>query len=92
QGEATLRSWVASTAVGCAVLPRPAGWTAILALPPGVHEDRFLMNALSEGVWAHPGYFYGMPTTTPSVVLSLLTPPEALSAGLRAFDRALKRS
>ena len=92
QGEATLRAWVASTAVGCTVLPRPAGWTAILTLPPGVHEDRFLMNALSEGVWAHPGYFYGMPTTTPSVVLSLLTPPDALSAGLQGLDRALKRT
>ena len=74
------------------MLPRPAGWTAILTLPPGVHEDRLLMNALSEGVWAHPGYFYGMPTTTPSVVLSLLTPPDALSAGLQALDRALKRT
>jgi len=92
QGEATLRAWVASTAVGCTVLPRPAGWTAILTLPPGVHEDRFLMNALSEGVWAHPGYFYGMPTTAPSVVLSLLTPPDALSTGLQALDRALKRT
>jgi aspartate/methionine/tyrosine aminotransferase len=92
QGEATLRAWVASTAVGCTVLPRPAGWTAILTLPPGVHEDRFLMNALSEGVWAHPGYFYGMPTTTPSVVLSLLTPPDVLSAGLQGLDRALKRT
>jgi len=92
QGEATLRAWVASAAVGCAVLPRPAGWTAILTLPSGVHEDRFLMNALSEGVWAHPGYFYGMPTTTPSVVLSLLTPPDALSAGLQALDRALQRT
>lgn len=92
QGEAALRAWAASTASGCTVLPRPAGWTAILTLPPGVHEDRFLMNALSEGVWAHPGYFYGMPTTTPSVVLSLLTPPDAFSAGLQALDRALKRT
>jgi hypothetical protein len=50
------------------------------------------MNALSEGVWAHPGYFYGMPTTAPSVVLSLLTPPDALSTGLQALDRALKRT
>lgn len=92
QGEAALRAWVAATASGCAVLPRPAGWTAILALPPGVQEERLLANALSEGVWAHPGYFYGMPMATPSVVLSLLTPSDALSAGLGALDRALKRS
>ena len=92
QGEVALRAWAASTASGCTVLPRPAGWTAILTLPPGVHEDRFLMNALSEGVWAHPGYFYGMPATVPSVVLSLLTPPDALSAGLQGLERALKRT
>ena len=92
QGEVALRAWAASTASGCTVLPRPAGWTAILTLPPGVHEDRFLMNALSEGVWAHPGYFYGMPAAVPSVVLSLLTPPDALSVGLQALDRALKRT
>jgi len=92
QGEVALRAWAASTASGCTVLPRPAGWTAILTLPPGVHEDRFLMNALSEGVWAHPGYFYGMPATIPSVVLSLLTPPDTLSAGLQGLERALKRT
>ena len=92
QGEVALRAWAASTASGCTVLPRPAGWTAILTLPPGVHEDRFLMNALSEGVWAHPGYFYGMPATVPSVVLSLLTPPDALSVGLQGLERALKRT
>ncbi len=92
QGEVALRAWATSTASGCAVLPRPAGWTAILTLPPGVHEDRFLMNALSEGVWAHPGYFYGMPATVPSVVLSLLTPPDTLSVGLQGLERALKRT
>ena len=92
QGEATLRTWTTASATGCTVLPRPAGWTAVLALPPGVHEDRFVMNALSEGVWLHPGYFFGMPPSLPSVVLSLLTPPDGLSAGLQGLERALKRT
>lgn len=91
QGEASLRAW-AATSAGCAVLPRPAGWSAVLTLPPGVFEDRFLMNALSEGVWAHPGFFYGMPANLPCVVLSLLTTPEAFSVGLKGLGRALLRT
>ena len=92
QNEAALRTWVAACGQPCSVLPRPAGWSAILALPPGVAEERFLLRGVEEGVWAHPGYFYGMPTSTPCVVLSLLTNPDAFSQGLAALDRALRRS
>ena len=92
QNEAALRAWVAACGQPCAVLPRPAGWSAILTLPPGVAEERLLLRGVEEGVWAHPGYFYGMPAATPCVVLSLLTNPDAFSQGLAALDRALRRS
>ena len=92
QNEAALRAWVAACGQPCSVLPRPAGWSAILALPPGVAEERFLLRGVEEGVWAHPGYFYGMPASAPCVVLSLLTNPDAFSLGLAALDRALRRS
>jgi aspartate/methionine/tyrosine aminotransferase len=92
QNEAALRAWVATCGQPCAVLPRPAGWSAILTLPPGVAEERLLLRGVEEGVWAHPGYFYGMPAATPCVVLSLLTNPDAFSQGLAALDRALRRS
>ena len=92
QNEAALRAWAAACGQPCAVLPRPAGWSAILALPPGVAEERLLLRGVDEGVWAHPGYFYGMPASTPCVVLSLLTNPDAFSQGLAALDRALRRS
>ena len=92
QGEAALRAWASTAGAGCVVLPRPAGWTAVMLLPPGVPEESFLLRALEEGAWAHPGYFYGMRAETPAVVLSLLTPPEAFSAGLQAFERALRRT
>jgi DNA-binding transcriptional MocR family regulator len=87
-----LRTWVTVSGQRCTVFPRPAGWSAILGLPSGVAEERLLLRAVEEGVWAHPGYFYGMPASTSCVVLSLLTNPDAFSQGLAAFDRALRRS
>ncbi|NBS05038.1 MAG: pyridoxal phosphate-dependent aminotransferase [Verrucomicrobia bacterium] len=92
QGDAAVRLWATNSGSRCTVLPRASGWSAIITLPPGVSEEKLLLNAIDEGVWAHPGYFYGMAAITQSVVLSLLTPPDTLSAGLQALDRALKRS
>lgn len=92
QNETALRAWVAACGQPCAVLPRPAGWSAILTLPPGVAEEGLLLRGVEEGVLAHPGYFYGMPAATPCMVLSLLTNPDAFSQGLAALDRALRRS
>ena len=92
QNEAALKTFLTATGHPCRTLPRPAGWMAILALPPGVAEEAFLFNALNEGVWAHPGYFYGMPATLPSVILSLLLDPQVFAQGLAGLDRALKRS
>ncbi len=92
QNEMTLKNWAEQSGHGCTVLHRPAGWMGVLALPSGVAEERFLLNSLEEGVWAHPGYFYGMPTTIPSVILSLLLNPLQFNEGLKGLDRALKRS
>jgi DNA-binding transcriptional MocR family regulator len=92
QNEMTLKNWAEQSGHRCTVLHRPAGWMGVLALPSGVAEERFLLNALEEGVWAHPGYFYGMPTTIPSVILSLLLNPLQFNEGLKGLDRALKRS
>lgn len=92
QNEAALRTFITTSGHPCRLLPRPAGWMGILALPPGVAEEKFLFNVLDEGFSAHPGYFYGMPETIPSVVLSLLLDPQVFSQGLAALDRALKRS
>jgi len=92
QNEAALKAWVVAAGHPCSVLPRPAGWMGILALPPGVSEERLLLNALDEGIWAHPGYFYGMPETTGYLILSLLLDPAQFSEGLKGLDRAMRRS
>lgn len=90
ESESVLRAWAG--AHGCSVLPRQAGWTAVLRLPPGVDEERLLTAAIDEGTWAHPGFFYGMPPGFPVVVLSLLTPSEPLSQGLDCLEKALRRT
>ncbi|MFM7209620.1 MAG: pyridoxal phosphate-dependent aminotransferase, partial [Verrucomicrobiota bacterium] len=90
ESEALLREWAGGH--GCSVLPRQGGWTAVLRLPPGVEEERLLMAAIDEGVWAHPGYFYGMPAGFSCVVLSLLTSAESLRNGLKSLEKALRRT
>jgi len=90
EAETLLREWAGGH--GCSVLPRQGGWTAVLRLPPGVEEERLLMAAIDEGVWAHPGYFYGMPAGLSCVVLSLLTSAEFLRNGLKSLEKALQRT
>ena len=64
----------------------------MLGLPAGVAEEKVLLHALEEGVWAHPGYFYGVSPSSPCVVLSLLTSPDLFKQGLEGLDKALKRA
>ena len=90
ESEGLLRPWAAGQ--GCEVLPRQAGWTAVLRLPPGVDEERLLLASVDEGAWAHPGYFYGMPSARACIVLSLLTPSGSLLRGLDCLGKALKRT
>ncbi len=90
ESERALSRWAADG--GCRVLPRQAGWTAVVALPPGVDEERLLAAAIEEGVWAHPGFFYGMPEGGAHVVISLLTPPDRLERGLKGLEKALRRT
>jgi aspartate/methionine/tyrosine aminotransferase len=92
QNESALKAWSAAAGHRTSVYPRQSGWTAMLALPAGVAEERLLLNALDEGVWAHPGYFYGVSSSSPCVVLSLLTLPDLFKQGLAGLDKALKRA
>jgi hypothetical protein len=89
---ATLAAWCAGQGRGCSLLPRAAGWTAILRLPPGVDELAFALRAVDEGALVHPGHYYDFaPADGALAVLSLLPVPESLRAGLAALARALAR-
>lgn len=102
--EALLENWAQNSPHGVRVLPREAGWYAVLRLPRGVSEDALCVDLLRrENVIAHPGWFYDLDLVpaenfseksvpAPHLVISLLTPPEILAAALPRLDSALLRN
>lgn len=87
---AALAAWCAGEGRGCALLPRAAGWSAVLRLPPGVDELALALRAVGEGVLVHPGHYYDFaPEDGPLAVLSLLPEPAVFSRGLASLARAL---
>ena len=56
------------------------GWTAVLRVPRTVGGKEFVLEALDRGVLVQPGDFYGLGQAR--AVVSLLTPPKILAAGL----------
>ena len=87
-----LRAWCSGNPHGIRLLEREAGWTAILELPRGVSEEKFVLYlAKQEGILIHPGYFYDMPASMPSsCIVSLISREQDLSAALPLIAEALK--
>ena len=73
----------------CSALRTEGGWSTVIRVP-ATHGEEALVTALVEedGVLLHPGYFFDFAHEA-FLVLSLLTPPGDLAAGL---DRALTRA
>jgi len=88
--EAALRAAFADQAIGVVVLPREAGWSAVLRLPAGVDELALALRAVAQGALVHPGHYYDLPGN--HVVLSLLTPEVELDEGLTILRTALAAS
>jgi alanine-synthesizing transaminase len=62
-----------------------AGWYAVVRLPAIFTEDEWVLQLLERnGTLVHPGYFYDF-EDGPFVVVSLLTPPEEFTTGIRAL-------
>ncbi len=57
------------------------GWTAVLRVPRTIGGREFVAAAIDRGVLVQPGDFYGLGDAR--AVVSLLTPPEVWTAGLR---------
>lgn len=94
ENERLLNAWVKTSPHELSVLPRTAGWYAVVRLPKGVSEEALSVDLLRrENVIAHPGYFYDVESVpAPHLVLSLITPTETLAAALPRIDSALLRN
>jgi len=62
-----------------------AGWVRIVQGPGDRDEESVALEMLERGFWVQPGYFYDLPLRE-SYVVSLLTPPEDLEAGMEALS------
>ncbi len=85
--ERWLRERCAGLAAG-RLLPREGGWYAVLEAWTVRDEEAWTAALLeADDVLVHPGYFFDFPRAG-YLVVSLLTPPEALRAGI---EKALAR-
>ncbi|SPE26622.1 Aminotransferase, classes I and II [Candidatus Sulfotelmatomonas gaucii] len=58
-----------------------AGWYPVLRIPAIEPDEHTVLALLEQGVWLHPGYFFGMPESG-WLVMSLLPQEEEFSNGL----------
>ncbi len=65
-------------------LPVEGGWYAVLRIPALEPDERTVLALLEQGVWVHPGYFFGM-VESGWLVVSLLAPSTEFSAGVTAL-------
>jgi hypothetical protein len=73
---------MASGAPACQVLHAEGGWSAIVRVPSVESEEELVLALLgSEGVLAHPGYFFDFPSEA-YVVVSLLVPEARFGEGV----------
>jgi aspartate/methionine/tyrosine aminotransferase len=76
-----------------AVLPRDAGWTALLRSPAAPNQESLALQLLNRtGVLAHPGYFFDFDSSGPGYhALSLLPEPKTFHAAALALREWLPR-
>ncbi len=63
-------------------LQSDGGWYGIVEMPEELDDQAWAQKLLHAGFLVHPGHFYDMPQHS-CIVVSLLTPPETLAAGVR---------
>jgi aspartate/methionine/tyrosine aminotransferase len=60
------------------------GWYAVLRIPALEADEVTVLRLLEEGVWVHPGYFFGMQDSG-WLVVSLLGPEREFSGGVNTL-------
>ncbi|HUP47790.1 MAG TPA: pyridoxal phosphate-dependent aminotransferase [Thermoanaerobaculia bacterium] len=67
------------------LLPVEGGWSAVLRVPAVTTDEEMALALLDRGVVVQPGYFFDFPGEG-FLVISLLTPRETFSEGLRRIS------
>ncbi len=76
---------------GLAVMPREAGWSALLRRPAAPDEEKLALKLLERaGVLAHPGYFFDFPESGWHVI-SLLPEPKEFRVGVEGLREWLPK-
>jgi aspartate/methionine/tyrosine aminotransferase len=70
-------------------LKADGGWYAILRIPALQPDEQTVCELLEQGVWVHPGYFFGLPASG-WLVVSLLAPVNEFAIGARALVNYLR--
>jgi aspartate/methionine/tyrosine aminotransferase len=65
-------------------LKAEGGWYAVVRIPALQPDEQTALELLGQGVWVHPGYFFGMPESG-WLVVSLLGGELEFSNGLGIF-------
>jgi aspartate/methionine/tyrosine aminotransferase len=65
------------------------GWYAVLRIPAVESDERTVLALLEQGVWVHPGYFFGM-AESGWLVVSLLAPEAEFSTGVTTLVNYLR--
>jgi alanine-synthesizing transaminase len=66
------------------------GWYATLRIPALKPDEATVRELLEQGVWVHPGYFFGMPEAG-WLVISLLAQEREFSTGVTTMIEYLQR-
>jgi alanine-synthesizing transaminase len=65
------------------------GWYAALRIPALVPDEQTVLALLENGVWVHPGYFFGM-AESGWLVVCLLGPEQEFSTGVASLVNYLR--
>ena len=65
------------------------GWYAVLRIPALEPDEQTVLALLEQGVWVHPGYFFGMGESG-WLVVSLLGPAEEFGTGVTGLIAYLR--
>ena len=80
---------LAANAPACGVLHAAGGWYGVIQVPTLRPEEELVLDLLNtDGVLAHPGYFFDFPRES-FLIVSLLPPEEQFATGI---ERLLARA